>query len=123
MRILPALFAIAALISLPDSSRAQPGDERQAWKDRVAEAKWRAERARQNAREEFARRRAEGASVGSDEFEERQARENSEAALNDPDLQSGDIVSTMNGMLMFKGRRGADRTPADFAPYAPTPSR
>jgi hypothetical protein len=78
---------------------------RNQWRERVAEAK---RRAQQVVLERRGRPVFDTPSIGD---EERMA---SERVLNDDSLQPGDIVSTNKGLFVFKGRSDQERRESDF---------
>jgi hypothetical protein len=77
------------------------------WRERVLEAK---RRARQFAQEHRGRPSFDPPSLADEE------RIASERALNDDDLQRGDIVSTNKGLFVFKGQSDQERRESDFVP-------
>jgi hypothetical protein len=83
---------------------------REAWKQRIEQARARAEQARRDWRLNAPLR------PFTPDPPEKIA---TERALSDDTLQPGDIVSTTNGFLLFRGRSGVDGQAADFVPIVP----
>lgn len=88
------------------------GDSRAAWQLRVEEAKRRAR--------EDARLRREHPELYVPIFEDPEIAA-SRRVLTDDSLQPGDIVSTKQGMFVYRGRSDQPPHEGDFAPIAPRP--
>lgn len=106
------------LIMASTLASAEPHEDREAWKAKIADTRARIAQSRREALAEFQRLKAERLqNLPSSDRES--DNENSDAVFNDPDLRYGDIVSTIDGMFMFVGRSGTERTAADFRLISP----
>ncbi len=88
----------------------QPEISREEWRQRVEQAK---QRAKEVARE---RREHPELYMPIPEDPEKIA---SERVLNDDSLRNGDIVSTKNGLFLFRGHSDQPRSGDDFVPLSP----
>ncbi len=93
--------------STTDDSPLQPEISRNAWRQRIEDAKRRAREVAQERREhpELYMPIPEDPDLVA-----------TERVLNDESLQAGDIVSTNQGMFVFRGRTDQPRREEDFVP-------
>ena len=98
----------------PERPDEQPEMSRNAWRQRVEEA-------RQRARD-VARDHIEHPEVYAPVHEDPELIA-SERVLNDDSLQQGDIVTTKKGMFIFRGRPDQPRLQEDFVPLPPNAAR
>lgn len=103
-------FAWAEDLSNGDSSYPYAFETVQERRDRIDRAKARVK--------EFISRAKAGISnaPSSEEDEKERARQATERVLTDSSLQFGDIVSTSDGLFVFRGRDDRDRSRDDFVP-------
>lgn len=116
---LTALLALLVALALPSVVVAAESDaERDAWRSEIAAARARAETQRAALKAEFERRKVERLlhPPSAEDLERERARQLSEQVKNDDTLQKGDIVSTTDGLLIYRGTSPDTRTPDDFVP-------
>lgn len=126
-----AVFSWAVFVTLPSAGSSQTLDDgkaranpqaaegidfptdltRQEWKLRVEQSKLRAK--------QFSLLAKAGLLKPLPRSAEERALEASSAVLNDQGLRPGDIVSTISGSFVYRGRYGSDPNPNDFVPVSP----
>lgn len=92
----------------------EPEPSRDAWRQRIDEAKRRAK--------EVSRERREHPELYAPVPEDPEIVA-TERALNDESLQRGDIIATKKGMFIYQGRPDRPRREQDFVPIAPKSER